>query len=139
MVGPEAEGQYLGEYNRIQDGIAKATDIANLNGISVFNGFEPRLREMAVAGDQPFDRCAYQYFTTYIGGDMNIYRCCQTSYNELGKLESVAHQTFQEAWSKSQEKMRTFDPRGKCQQCKFSAQNQKVYTLNSAMPHKNFV
>jgi len=77
--------------------------------------------------------CGYQYFTTYIGADLNVYRCCNTSYTKhglLGSLKTTRFRDLKPAWA--------LDART-CTFCQFQGQNE---TINSALEkpeHGNFV
>lgn len=107
----------------------------------VINMFGDRVDDL-VLGNPDYDSCWYQYFTTYIGADQNVYRCCVYSYNKRGLIGSVKDQSFSEMWfaRKRMEEMAGFDPRG-CVQCQF---NEKNRLMDSALrkdqsPHQSFV
>jgi sulfatase maturation enzyme AslB (radical SAM superfamily) len=80
-------------------------------------------------------------FSTYIGGDLNVYRCCTTAYNERGVIGSLKNQTFRQLWE-SQEKREdfdNFDARG-CERCMFNNENRVIsYLLEPDPLHVNFV
>lgn len=85
--------------------------------------------------------CAYQHFTTYIGADLNVYRCCLTAYNERGLIGSIKEQTFRELWESQakEEGMRGFDATG-CGPCRFNEANRVVnYILDDPPNHVNYV
>lgn len=64
--------------------------------------------------------CSYQIFTTYIGADLNVYRCCVQAYNERGIVGSIKDQRFRDLWMKQEriDEMLAFDAR-KCERCQF--------------------
>ncbi len=85
--------------------------------------------------------CAYQHFTTYIGADLNVYRCCLTAYNERGLIGSIKDQSFRELWQSQskEENMRGFDASG-CGGCRFNEANRVVnFILDDPPSHVNYV
>jgi MoaA/NifB/PqqE/SkfB family radical SAM enzyme len=68
-----------------------------------------------------FEFCAYQYFTLYIGADLNVYRCCNTAYTTPGKLVSLKNQRFKDAALGRA----PFDART-CRYCQFLGQNRAI-------------
>ena len=100
-------------------------------------------------GAPDFEFCGYQHYTTYIGGDLNLYRCCVYAYNEHGLMGSMVGQGFKELWDSQakQDDFSAFDPHA-CKYCQFSEINT---TINAAVkdkdmplpdeqpPHVNFV
>lgn len=85
--------------------------------------------------------CAYQHFTTYIGADLNVYRCCLTAYNERGLIGSIKNQTFRALWESQakEENMRGFDAKG-CDGCRFNDANRVVnFILDDPPNHVNYV
>lgn len=95
----------------------------------VFDRFNERVVDMEI-GHPGTAFCGYQHFTTYIGGDQNVYRCCNTSYNERGLLGSLKGRRFRDLWE-SQDKrdnMASFDARG-CERCQFRGINRAIDKL----------
>jgi len=88
-------------------------------------------------GAPDYERCAYQHFTTYIGADMNLYRCCVTSYNERGLVGSLRDETLPNLWQRMSE---PFDARG-CECCQFNDRNRAMNQLIDSYPtlHADFV
>jgi hypothetical protein len=93
-------------------------------------------------GRPDYRRCAYQHFTTYIGADLNLYRCCVLAYNEQGKIVSLANQTLEQAWmgEKKHADFRQFDARS-CERCMFNDRNRQMNSMIDGAPtiHENFV
>lgn len=81
--------------------------------------------------EHPF--CGYQYFTTYIGGDLNVYRCCNTAYTPKGLLGSLVDTRFADLLPKWELDART------CTACQFKGQNEAINAMLDAPQHKNFV
>jgi MoaA/NifB/PqqE/SkfB family radical SAM enzyme len=106
----------------------------------VVNMFRDRLADLQ-QGPPDYVRCAYQHFTTYIGADLNVYRCCNTAYNERGLIGSIVDRPFRELWE-SEAKRRdfeAFDARG-CERCQFNAKNREMNALiDFSAVHPNFV
>lgn len=84
--------------------------------------------------EHPF--CGYQYFTTYIGGDLNVYRCCNTAYTPSGKLGSLKDRTFSDLWY--EEVAKPFNAKS-CQYCQFRGQNDAINEALNPPEHENFV
>lgn len=55
---------------------------------TVINAFPSRMSDLAL-GTPDYERCAYQHFTTYLGADENLYRCCVNSYKAIGLIGHV--------------------------------------------------
>lgn len=109
--------------------LCKATEEMGDETFSVVNRFSERLSDLRLKAPD-YKVCGYQRFTTYIGGDLNVYRCCNTAYNERGLLGSIAHMRFLDLWN-SQEAaslLRDFDARG-CARCQFHGINRFVNEL----------
>ena len=102
----------------------------------VVNNFPSRTDDLAL-GHPDYPRCGYQYFTTYIGADLNVYRCCVTSYTNHGLLGNLGdYDSFAALWTQTH-KNDTFDART-CPRCQF---NDKNRAINDWKPptHRNFV
>lgn len=106
----------------------------------VFNRFGERVEDLTMAHPD-YEFCGYQHFTTYIGGDQNVYRCCNLAYNPRGLIGSIKEQRFRDLWD-SQEKQADFagfDARG-CPRCQFNGINRTIhYALDKNPTHKDFV
>ena len=110
-------------------------------GFKVFNRFDDRVSDLH-NGSPDESLCGYQFFTTYIGADLNVYRCCGYAYNERGLIGSIKDQRFKDFWL-SQERFDnqvSFDARG-CERCQFRAQNSALAYALSKEPqmHEEFV
>ena len=90
-------------------------------------------------GAPDYERCAIQHFTTYIGGDQKVYRCCVTSYNDQGFLGDIKEQRLSTLWSSSEkrQRMQTFDARS-CERCMFNNRNRAINTALDQPEHENF-
>lgn len=107
----------------------------------VYNRFNDRLGDLRAG--KPTDRlCGYQFFTTYIGADLQVYRCCGYAYNERGLVGSIKNHRFKDFWL-SQERFDNqinFDGRG-CEKCQFRKQNSALAYALDPVPqlHEEFV
>lgn len=121
--------------------LAKEAEALSDEGFTVYNRFGDRLDDLNRRS--PEDRlCGYQFFTTYIGADLNVYRCCGYAYNERGHIGSIQSQRFKDFWL-SQERFDNqinFDGRG-CERCQFRKQNSALaYVLSEEKQlHEEFV
>lgn len=79
--------------------------------------------------------CGYQHFTTYIGADLNVYRCCNTAYTKAGKVGSLVERSFKEFLSAADF---AFDARS-CRFCQFLGQNAAISALLNKPEHAEFV
>jgi len=107
---------------------------------TVFNGFGDRVADLAQKAPD-YDFCGYQHFTTYIGGDLNVYRCCGYAYNERGLIGSLEEQTFKQLWA-SKKKKKDFDNfrASECGVCQFNHKNKAIlYALDPNPRHVDFV
>lgn len=111
------------------------------DGFTVYNRFGAKLEELRLKRPTtPF--CGYQQFTTYIGADLNVYRCCVLSYNKKGIVGSLKDQRFRDLWLSQErmERMLDFDARS-CDRCQFTTINKHLdYVLAADEPlHSEFV
>lgn len=140
--------QFSNEDEKLFEGFHKeaATLAADAEKVSdenftVYNRFSDRLEDLRLKN--PEDKlCGYQFFTTYIGADLNVYRCCGYAYNDRGLVGSIANQSFKDFWM-SQERFdnqNNFDGRG-CERCQFRKINQTLAYALDAQPqlHEEFV
>ena len=110
------------------------------DGFSVINRFGDRVDDLRLHSPD-YETCGYQHYTTYIGGDMNVYRCCNTAYNTRGLLGSVKDQRFSDLWFSDsvQRSFSGFDARG-CDRCQFNGINKFINSMASVpADHAGFV
>lgn len=125
-----------------------AVGMADLEpGFKVYGRLSEKISDLTAPPDYAF--CGYQNFTTYMGGDGNLYRCCVTSYNDQGLIGNVeAAGGFRALWESDQKKQRFdgFDARS-CSQCQFNLINKSILSLvrlgvpdgRTPRPHDSFV
>lgn len=102
----------------------------------VTDGFAARYSDLK-QGAPDYHRCAYQHFTTYVGADMNLYRCCVFAYNPHGLVGSLKEKSLPELWGEMAE---PFDAHT-CIRCQFNERNRSINALIDAYPslHADFV
>lgn len=129
-------------YKGMTRAIASCIEEARLvhPGIQVIDMFSRRISDMRQHAPD-YDLCGYQHFTTYIGADLKVYRCCTTAYTKHGEIGDLKAQSYKE-WFASQQKqdsMKNFSARS-CQICQFNEQNRVIEYMTEAAPlHVNFV
>lgn len=121
--------------------LAHSAESLTSHSFTVFNRFSDRLEDLTLKNPED-ELCGYQFFTTYIGADLNVYRCCGYAYNERGLLGSLKNQTFKNFWLSQErfDKQKNFDGRG-CERCQFRKQNSVLAYVLKEEPqqHEEFV
>ncbi len=106
----------------------------------VIDMFSQRVGDLE-QGSPDYDFCGYQHFNVYIGGDLNVYRCCNTAYNDLGLVGSLKDQRFKDYWNSTQKQMAYGGFSAKaCAHCAFNGKNKLIGYLTGEKPkHVEFV
>ncbi len=144
MFNPDGSKPYEPFRDEMEELARRATadfDEGN-GGFRVINRVSEKLHELDT-GNPTFRFCSYQHFTTYIGGDLNVYRCCVYAYNERGLVGSLKDQRFRELWD-SQIKKDDFAKFNahQCERCQFTEIIEKInaHLIGTDAPaHVNFV
>ena len=139
MFSTEDEKPYAAIYEQAKDLVRQARELATPDFL-VFDRFGDRLSDLRLKHPD-YERCGYQHFTTYIGGDLNVYRCCNTAYNDHGLLGSVAERSFQEFWlsEETQRALAEFHAPS-CDRCQFNGINRVIDYATQRHPlHAAFV
>jgi MoaA/NifB/PqqE/SkfB family radical SAM enzyme len=141
MFSPENEMPFVDIYEDVVALCHKARAEHEDAKFRVHDNFGSRFDDLRQhAPDYSF--CSYQYYTAYVGGDLNAYRCCVLAYNKRGLIEGgdLKERSFAEFW-KSQARaddMAKLDAHG-CERCQFNAKNRAVnYLLAATAPHEEF-
>jgi len=106
----------------------------------IFDVFGERIDDL-IHESPDYDFCGYMHFNTYIGGDLNVYSCCNNAYNEHGKMGSIKDISFKEYWE-SNDKYKAYDnmKASSCARCMFNSKNKFISYLMLEDPmHVNFV
>ncbi len=122
-VGAVFTGQGDGYYTDIAAVRASIAAAVEEHHGFVIDLFDRRLADLHDGHPtDPF--CGYQYFTTYIGADLSVYRCCNTAYTTPGKIGTLNGHRFAELAMRP----KPFDARG-CRYCQFNGQNRAINAL----------
>lgn len=141
MFGPDNEKPFLPIYDRVKDLIATAVAVHERHGFTIYDNFGSRLSDLVQhAPDYAF--CPYQFYTTYIGGDLHVFRCCVLSYSRRGMIAkgNLTNQRFDDYWRSDARKQdfAGFDARA-CPRCMFNGKNRAMnYLLDPAPEHVAF-
>lgn len=131
---------YFADFHAEAAALCKQAEAIGNDSFRVFNFFGARLQDL-IDKHPDYSRCGFQQFVTYIGADLNVYRCCILAYSERGVIGSLKRQRFRELWESEQKRrdFDTFDARG-CPRCWFNNRNRVIlYALDPAPLHANFV
>lgn len=134
----EDEKLFAGFHSQAAELCREAETLAS-DDFAVYNRFSDRLEDLR-NGSPEHSLCGYQIFTTYIGADLNVYRCCGYAYNERGLIGSLKERKFRNLWmsrSRLDEQLR-FDGR-KCERCQFRAINAGLAYALQPQLHEEFV
>ena len=107
--------------------------------LKIFDLYNDRVIDLQKRPASSF--CGYMYLVTYIGADMNVYRCCTTSYNQFGLLGSLRDVGLKDFWFSEDNaaKMRNFDAT-ECVNCMFNDKNEIIeYMMGKGVDHENFI
>jgi len=128
MFGPEDERPFLPIYDSIRALILKAKGLYEGDGFTVYDNFGSRLDDLK-QHNPDYNFCPYQFFTTYLGGNLQIFRCCVLSYSRKGMVAGgdLTHKRFDDFWRSEERKrdLESLDPRG-CPKCMFNGKNRAM-------------
>jgi MoaA/NifB/PqqE/SkfB family radical SAM enzyme len=114
------------------------TESLSTDSFQVVNMFGDRVNDLILKYPN-YEFCGYQHFNTYIGADLNVYRCCILAYNTRGVIGSLKNQTFANLWAKDAPRaFHGFDASG-CPRCEFNNKNKEIIRALTPPPHVNFV
>jgi len=130
---------YFSDFHAAAARLCREAESLSDQGFNVVNMFGSRLDDLRL-GNPDYKTCSFMQFTTYIGGTLDVFRCCTTAYNERGRIGSIKNQRFKDLWQ-SQAKhddFDRFDARG-CDRCMFNETNRAMNYAISDPAHVNFV
>lgn len=140
MFSPRDEKPFENIYERVKEELDKAKALAD-DTFSVHDNFGSRFADLKQhAPDYEF--CPYQFYTTYVGADLQAYRCCVYAYNRRGRIlgGDLQDRTFGEFWAdpRRDHDLASLDARD-CTRCQFHEKNRAVNYLMSNDPrHKEW-
>lgn len=123
-----------------RDMARKAKEDFEDSNFKVFNLFGDRIQDL-IDQKPEYDFCAYMYLDTYIGGDLNVYRCCNLAYNEKGLIGSIKDKRFKDFWFSEDIilKYNSFNATS-CERCMFNNKNRFInYVLEKKPLHVNYI
>lgn len=131
--------RYFQDFAVEADELCKQAELLSTDRFKVVNMFGNRLADLH-QGAPDYSFCGYQNFTTYVGADLNVYRCCTQAYNERGLIGSLKDQTFRQLWESQAKRddFASFDARG-CSLCQFNDRNRVLIKTLRKPSHENFV
>lgn len=140
MFSPDNEKPFVSAYPEIKTLIAKTRAIFQTAAFAIYDNFGSRFEDLVQhAPDYKF--CSYQYYTAYVGGDLNAYRCCLLAYNKRGQMPggNLKDRSFVDFWNSPERKadMENLDARG-CERCQFSTKNRNWLAIAGDLPHKEW-
>jgi len=127
-------------YPYAKEAAAKAKIDFEDKNFKIFNLFGDRIEDL-IQQRPDYNFCGFMHLNTWIGGDLNVYTCCNNAYNERGKMGSLAKMTFKEFWESKQkkEKYSKFVASG-CERCMFNNRNKLInYILDDNPTHINYI
>ena len=134
----EGLAYYDGILDEIMGLMAEATSIAD-DAFHIANVFERRLQDLRI-GRPTYSFCGQQRFASHIGGDLRVYRCCNTAYTGHGRIGDLRNQRYRD-WFKNEspEAFDFFDART-CTHCQFHEKNEVIsYLMQSDPKHVEFI
>jgi MoaA/NifB/PqqE/SkfB family radical SAM enzyme len=124
MFSTESEKPFVAIYDQVKSLIMHAKRQATPK-FAVYDNFGSRFDDLKQHRPD-YQMCPYQYYTSYVGGDLRAYRCCVLAYNERGKISGgdLTDRSFADFWRDpvTQMDLKRLDPRG-CERCQFNAKN----------------
>lgn len=137
---PEDSAYFEEFYEQARDDARRAVEKYQSKEFKVFNLFGDRLSDLEQKNPE-YEFCAFQQFQCIVGGDQNVYRCCNTAYNPVGFLGSIKNQSFKELWESREKRglIENFDARS-CDRCMFNSKNRFInYLIDDEPQHVNFI
>lgn len=131
VFSSEGAGYYGHSVSEIRAVIAYAKERF---GDLIVDLFDRRIEDLD-AGSPDEALCGYQHLSTYIGGDLGVYRCCNTAYTRAGKVADLHNMRFADLFGRFVE---PFDARS-CRHCQFRGQNKVIAATQAKPVHAEFV
>jgi MoaA/NifB/PqqE/SkfB family radical SAM enzyme len=106
----------------------------------VFDLYGDRVQDLFDKSPE-YDFCPYMNLHTYVGADLNVYRCCVLAYTKTGIIGSIADRSFKELWQSAakESQFNNFTAKS-CPRCMFNNKNRFInYCLAAEPRHVNFI
>lgn len=131
LFTPQGDAYHAEHYEAARDLERRAVaDFDMRDGYRVYGRFAEKVDDLH--GPPTYQTCHYQRFTTYVGGDGNVYRCCVNAYNPQGLLGRLADYggSLRALWDaqSTREDFAGFDARA-CRICQFNDRNRSIAHL----------
>ena len=137
---PEGYEYHKSFHAQVREEVHKAKEDFEGNAFRVFDLYGGRLEDLR--DQNPSSAfCGYMHLVTYIGADLNVYRCCVLAYSRAGLIGSLANRSLKELWESEakQKNFEDFDAR-QCSRCMFNTKNQFIeYCISDRPMHVNYV
>lgn len=130
--------KYFESFYDIASKLCDTATALNCDTFQVVNMFGDRLSDLELKYPD-YEFCGYQQFNTYIGADLNVYRCCVLAYNNRGIIGSLKNQTFANLWATDAPKAFHGFNASECPRCQFNNKNREIIRALIPPPHVNFV
>ena len=128
MFGPEDEKPFVPIYDQIRALIGQAKALYQDDTFTIHDNFGSRFSDLEQHSPD-YHVCPYQHYTTYIGGDCKVYRCCVLSYSRRGMVADgdLTNQRLDDYWRSESRKndFANFDATG-CPKCMFNSKNREL-------------
>ena len=132
---------YFKEFHDAAYVLSKRAEKLCDDGFLVSNKYGERISDLELKSPN-YKKCVYQYMCTYIGADLNVYRCCVLAYTRRGLIGSLHDSSFIKLWRNNDRTrdLKTFNARA-CARCQFNEKNNAINDqLDGAdVEHGNFV
>lgn len=132
MFSNEGTKPYTEIYAAIKDLIGEARQLYECDSFRIIDLFRERIQDLA-DGTPEYSGCPKMWYNTYVADDLNIYKCCVTSFSKWGIIGSIKDKTFGEAWTEALPIMQKHDSRG-CPPCQFNASNRSALYIMQEKP-----
>ena len=140
--------EYFKDFRKEAEALCKKAEAMSTEDFKVTNLFNDRLDDLD-QGRPDYSDCWISHLCTYIGADMNVYRCCVYAYNHRGLIGSIQNRSLTDLWldKDTQDALWQFNSRS-CDRCMFNAKNisiqeaiknQVTIIENPAPDHVNFI
>jgi wyosine [tRNA(Phe)-imidazoG37] synthetase (radical SAM superfamily) len=130
--------KYFESFHETAAKLCTIAEQLNTDTFQVVNMFGDRVSDLVLKYPD-YEFCGYQQFNTYIGADLNVYRCCVLAYNNRGIIGSLKEQTFANLWANDAPKAFHGFNAGECPRCQFNNKNREIIRAMTPPPHVNFV